>query len=229
MNRNSASQVKSSNWSGYKNTTQNQEQYPPMRDVVRSSATKISEDEFIAFEDFLNRPDTNDRIEIAAERHLFSGSEFAYDTAIQEVAYRDFHYPNANSHVKELLRMHKLRYALYKKSEIEARVNNILKTSSDARDAEIELSDSQVIDLELPDLTHTIDQFPPFGVSPALLDLLADIESMHVKELSEEDRAQYSTLDVLGRLDMWENHLFKNDPLYAQLRALRTRENTQEQ
>ena len=228
MNRNSASQVKSSNWSGYKNTTQNQEQYPPMRDVVRSSATKISEDEFIAFEDFLNRPDTNDRIEIAAERHLFSGSEFAYDTAIQEVAYRDFHYPNANSHVKELLRMHKLRYALYKKSEIEARVNNILKPSSDARDAEIELSESQVIDLELPDLTHTIDQFPPFGVSPALLDLLADIESMHVKELSVEDRAQYSTLDVLGRLDMWENHLFKNDPLYAQLRALRTRENTQE-
>ncbi len=220
MNWNTASQVNMSDGSTLRQTTQNHGQHPQFKDIVQSSSTKISEEEFTKFEDFLNDPDTNERIEIAAERHHFSGSHFAYDTAVQEVAYRHSSFPR--SHVPELLRLHKMQYALYQRSLHQARVNKILEKDRENKVLE-ESSHSESVDIELPDITHVIEQFPPFGVSTALLDLLSDIESMHVKELSEEDMAQYSTLDVLGRLNVWENSLFKNDPLYERLRVLRTR------
>lgn len=162
-------------------------------------------EQVIAFERFLGLSATDAIIEYEADHHRFSGSPEAYQAAVEKVSLSYFNYPGVN--VAELMRIRSMKYTYSKNLEFKARVRSIF-------------ADGEMI----REITTTI----PLEASPDLAEVIADIESTHLGELPDEDIAQYSMRDMPGRIAMWENLLFKNDPLYQRLKATKARENVGE-
>lgn len=199
MSWNSTAHIGETYDSELKSTAKDREYRIFLTELLRDFGSTITVDEFIAFEKFLALATTDVKVEYEADRHRFPGSQVAYEAAIQKVALSDFDYPNAS--IAELLRIRTIKYAYSKNREFKARVRKIFEEG---------------------ELRQKNGPVAVSGVSPALLELLSDIESMHIKELPEEDVTQYSLRDIWQRLTMWESLLFKNDPLYQRLKAAKT-------
>lgn len=185
---------------GSENTVKKREKLIFVTELLRDLNSKIPVEQVIAFEEFLEKTVTNERIEDAVNRHRFEGSPEAYRDSMEKVATEDFDSEGAN--IRALMEIHDEIYRFSKSVEFRRRVQAIVDASMDAE--------------SLPEASNA----PLFRV-------LGEIENSHIDEIPVEKIEQYTMKNMHDRLAMWESRL-ASDPLYQGLKIAKSQETAQE-